>query len=149
MQTSDILNCKKRLPKRISVWVIVFSLIILTFISAFTVNAHAKNLLDDTKNAAGDVRDGIGEAVSDVGDAVSDVADGVGDAVSDATSDMMDPDAGKVSDNDGIIGNEGSETQDGAMSTSKKSGWIALAIAIAVVVAVIILIVALVPRKKK
>ena len=134
--------------KRISVWVLVFTLIL----SLVTTN------LILPVRATGSVMNGVGEAVSDVGhgvgEAVSDVGHGVGEAVSDvgngmsgATGDMANPDNGKVSDSDGIIGNEGSET--GKDNTERGGiGWVALVITLIVVLIVIVLIILLIPKKR-
>ena len=125
---------KKKITRRISVWTLVFALVI-TLLTAFaSLPAHAENFM-------GDVANGARDAVSDAGNAVSDM----GDAASDAVSDMVTPDGdGTVEDSDGIIGNEDSETEPTEADREKKAGWIGVIIAILVIV----LIIVLVPKKK-
>ena len=108
-------NLKRRSHRRISVWVLVFALMMMFISSTLMLNASAseftsgaKNAADDMGNAAEDIGDGVGEAVSEVGD-------GMGEAMSDIESSIDD---GKVNDTDGMIGNADSGA-DKAPSTDK------------------------------
>ena len=156
------INSKRRSTGRISVWVLVFALM-LTFVTATLIlPASASNFTEGAGNAARDMGNAIGDAANSVGDglgeAVSDVGDGVGEAVSDMAGSAND---GKVNDTDGIIGNsddgadkdmtsgntaENNESNEN--NDAKKGGWIALAIAIVVIVAVVVLVIVLIPKKK-
>ncbi len=120
---------KKKALRRISVWTLIFALL-LTVLSASMLSVHAENFL--------------GDAARDVGDAVSDA----GHAVSDAL-DMNGAD-GAVNDSDGIIGNESAEapSTDDVAKEDGNSGWIGLAIAILIVVIAVVLIILLIPKKK-
>lgn len=102
-------------------------------------------LLPVSASVMDDMRRGARDAVSDVGNAVSDA----GNAVSEAMTDMFEGDNGKVSDSDGIIGNEQSESMTEPTENPGGSiGWIGIVIALAVVAAVIALIVFLVPKRR-
>lgn len=132
-------NSKKRSARRISVWTLVFALMLSVLSAAMILPAHGENFLDDAGDAVRNAADGAGEAISDAGNAVGD-----------AVSDMADGESGRVEDSDGIIGNEGSETAaPDSMDEETKSGWIAVVIAIAVIVVAIVLIIVLVPKKKE
>ena len=124
---------KKKALRRISVWTLIFALL-LTVLSASMLSVHAENFL--------------GDAARDVGDAVSDAGHAVSDAVSDAL-DMNGAD-GAVNDSDGIIGNESAEapSTDDVAKEDGNSGWIGLAIAILIVVIAVVLIILLIPKKK-
>jgi len=150
-----LLDLKRRAGHRISIWALIFAMMLTFITSALIIPASAANF-----GNAGDAARDMGEAISDaaddlgsgVGEAVSDVGDGMGEAVSDITDGADD---GKVNDTDGIIGNESSgadeapESGDGMTDDGKSNaGWIALAIAIVVIVAVVILIIVLIPKKK-
>jgi predicted PurR-regulated permease PerM len=102
-------------------------------------------LLPVSASVMDDMRRGARDAVSDVGNAVSDA----GGALSEAMTDMFEGDNGKVSDSDGIIKNEQSESMTEPMEHSGRSiGWIGIVIALAVAAAVIALIVFLVPKRR-
>ena len=129
---------KKRSARRISIWTLIFVLM-LGLVSAAMLPAHAENFLNDAGDAVRNAADGAGEAISDAGDAVGD-----------AVNDMASGDSGRVEDSDGIIGNESAETADpNAMDEDTKSGWIGVVIAIVGIVVVIVLIIVLVPKKKE
>ena len=65
-------------------------------------NAGMEDGLGDAGQAAGDA---VGDVVGGVGNAMGDAVEGVGDAVDDMVDDMKDGD-GRVTDNDGVLGNE-------------------------------------------
>ncbi len=124
---------KRMTARRISVWVLIFALVLTTLSASFTISAHAKG------GVMGDIGDAAKEATSDVGDAVRDVVDGA-----------MDTTHGRTNDSDGTIGNEKDEaSSDTSMDEGRSIGWIGLVIAIAIAIIAIVLIVILVPRKKK
>ena len=129
---------KKRSARRISVWVLVFVLMLGILSANLLLPAHAANILDDAGNAVRNAADGAGEAISDAGNAVGD-----------AVSDMASGESGRVEDSDGIIGNESGESASpDTMDEETKSGWIAVVIALVVIVVAIVLIIVLVPKKK-
>ncbi len=142
------INSKRRSARRISVWVLVFALM-LTLFASMTIPAAAVNM-------AG----GMGEAVSDMGNAMgeaaADMGDGIGDAAADITDNISD---GRVNDTDGFIGNQrsgadkdmngGNTAESSGASDTRKAGWIALAIAIVVIVAVVVLAIVFIPKKKE
>ncbi|MBQ8332077.1 MAG: hypothetical protein IJX94_06235 [Clostridia bacterium] len=129
---------KKKALGRISVWTLIFALL-LTILSASMLSVHAENFLGDKAR----------EAASDVGDAVSDAGNAVSDAVSDALD--MKPSDGAANDGDGIIGNESAEaaSTDDVKKEDRNSGWIGVVVAILIVVIVVVLIIILIPKKKK
>ena len=123
---------KKTTAKRISVWVLIFALILTMLSSSFVISAHAKGgAMDDIGRAAR-------EATSDVGDAVSDIVDSTKETTN-----------GAVNDTDGMIGNEKDEAGAEAPDDNRSIGWIGLVIAIVIVLIAIVLIVILIPKKKK
>ena len=145
-------NFKRLRGHRISVWVLVFTLL-LSFISATLIlPASAKNMSVGIGNAAENIGNGVGEAVSDIGDGVGEAISDVGEGMSEAISDIgSDNDGGDVNDTDGMIGNADSGADKAPESNGEdkgKGGWIALAIAIVVILAVVVLIVLLIPRRK-
>ncbi|MBO5938683.1 MAG: hypothetical protein J6Q82_04200 [Clostridia bacterium] len=124
---------KRNTARRISVWVLIFALILMTLSASFALTAHAKN------GVMGEIGDAAKEATSDVGDAVRDVVDEAADATD-----------GVANDSDGMIGNEKDEAgSDTATDEGTSIGWIGLVIAIVIVIIAIVLIVILIPRKKK
>ena len=132
-------NSKKRSAGRISVWALVFALMLSVLSTAMILPTYGENFLNDAGDAVRNAADGAGEAIRDAGDTVGD-----------AVNDMADGESGRVEDSDGIIGNEGSETADpDAMDEETRSGWIAVIIAIVVIVVAIVLIIVLVPKKKE
>lgn len=133
---------QKKKSGRISVWLLVFALIFSVLSASLILPTHAAGMMDNAGRS-------IGEAVSDVGEGVGEAVSDVGEGVSEALSDMGMGDAtdGAVSDGDGVIGNEGSETVDGN-EESTRIGWLGIIIALIVVLIVIILIVLLIPKKK-
>lgn len=60
---------------------------------------------DAIGDAARDTGDAVGDVVGGVGNAVGNAVEGVGDAVNDMVDGARDGD-GRVTDNDGVIGNE-------------------------------------------
>ena len=123
---------KKSSARRISVWVLIFALIVTTIAASFALTAHAKGGVMDS------VGRGAREAVDDVKNAVSDVVDSTKETTS-----------GAVNDTDGMIGNEKNEAGAEAPDDNRSIGWIGLVIAIAIVLIAIVLIVILIPKKKK
>ena len=152
-------SLKKRASGRISVWALVFAIMLMAISSTLMLSTSASNGIG---NAARDMGNAIGNAAEDigsgVGEAVFDVGDGMGEAVTDMESGLDD---GKVNDTDGMIGNEDSgadkeQNSDSGTDTAKpdttdkkgNGGWIALAIAIVVITAVVVLLIILIPRRK-
>ena len=128
---------KKRLSRRISVWTLVFTLLLAVFTSALILPARAETFSEGVTRTAGEAADDVKNATKDAGDAVKDAVDDMAD---------MDGD-GKVNDTDGIIGNETAEEDTGDAS-GMRIGWTGALIAILIAVVIIILIVILVPKKK-
>ncbi len=126
---------KKTTLGRISVWILVFALILTALSASFTISAHAKN------GVVGEMGDAAKDMVEDVGDAAENAVDQVKDEMTDATD-------GKVNDSDGVIGNEKDEPE-AEMDEGRTIGWLGLVIAIVIVLIAIVLIVILIPRKKK
>ena len=135
---TDALNYKKAWGRRISVWLLVFA-IVLVAVSTLSLPAHASNFSDGLGNAVSDIADGAGNAADDM-------AQGLGNAAEDMSGSVDD---GIADDRDGFI-EERDAKEDMSNDTEKntKAGWIAVAIALSVVSAVVILIVVLVPKKK-
>lgn len=139
---ANMCTAKKKFSRRISVWALVFAMI-LTAIASALIPVKAAPIDDAGRavsEAVSDVGDGIGEAMSDVGGAMSDIVDG-----SDGVSD------GAVSDSDGIIGNESDEaasTDDVKNEDGSTGAWLGIVIAIVIVAIVVVLIVILIPKKK-
>ena len=131
---------KRSASRRISVWVLIFALILTVLSSTFVISAHAKN------GVMGEIGDAAKHATNEAGDAIKDTAD----KVTDKADDMMDKDDGTVDDSDGMIGNESDESGSHATTDEGRTvGWLGLIIALAIVLVAIILIVILSPRKKK
>ncbi len=121
---------KRRLSHRISIWTLIFALLLTVFSTVLILPARAEMFSDSvTKNAS--------DSVNDAGDAVKDAVDDMAD---------MDGDGG-VNDSDGIIGNESREA-DTSDAPGMSMGWIGAIIAILIAVVVIVLIVFLVPKKR-
>ena len=149
---------KRRSGRRISVWVLIFTLMLMFISSTILLPVSAAKNSSGLSRGASDMGNAIGNAAEDMGsgmgEAVSDIGDGVGEAISDVADSNDD---GKVNDTDGMIGNADSgadkapstdtDTENGNGDKSN-GGWIALAIAIVVIVAVVVLIVVLIPRRK-
>lgn len=122
---------KRKASRRISVWTLIFALL-LALESSFSVFARAENMLNDAQQA---VRDGSEEAEHAAREASDDADDKKQD--------------GEVQDGDGILGNEQEEEQNAnRWENGIKVGWVGVVIALVAVVAVIVLIVVLVPKKK-
>ncbi len=139
---------QKKKSGRISVWLLVFAVVLSVLSASLILPTHAAGMMDNAREDVRNAGRGVGEAVSDVGQGVGEAVSDVGEGVSEALSDMgMDATDGAVSDQDGIIGNEGSETTDGN-EESTRIGWLGIVIAIVVVLVVIVLIVLLIPKKK-
>ena len=130
---------KKKTTHRISVWVLVFALL-LSIGSVSILNASAASWMDEVENDAQHAGDQVGEAVRDAGDATGRAID-----------DMMDMNVseGRVLDGDGRIGNEAEENSVGNTATSSSVGWLGWSIAIVVAITVITLTIILVPKKKE
>ena len=144
---------KRRAGRRISVWVLVFALMLTFFTSTLIIPASSANMSGGIGNAAENIGSDVGEAISDVGDGIGEAISDVGDGMSEAMSDMgSENDDGDVNDTDGVIGNADSGADKAPESDGEddkgNGGWIALAIAIVVIVAVVVLIVVLIPRRK-
>ena len=142
---------QRKNARRLSVWVLVFSLLVLTALSALTVHAtpfaqNVENGAEQAGHSAGEMAKG---ATDDVGNAARDAADGVGNAVRDVTDGSMSSEDGTVADGDGVIGNESDTAADTTTETQGKAGQIALIVVIVAVVIAIIIIVLLIPKKKK
>ena len=149
MFSSSLKRCAGR---RISIWVLVFALMLVCISSTLIFPASAANMAGRTDGMGSDA----GEAMSDVGDGMSEAISDVGEGMSEAISDALNgDDDGKVNDTDGLIGNADSGADkapatdtDTADNGNGNGGWIALAIAIVVVVAVVVLVIVLIPRRK-
>ena len=128
---------KKRLSRRISVWTLIFSLLLAVFTSALILPARAEMFSEGVTKSASDAADNAGDAIENAGDAVKNAVDDMAD---------MDGD-GRVNDSDGIIGNESREAET-EENSGMSAGWIGAIIAILIAVVVIVLIVILVPKKK-
>lgn len=145
-------SLKRRAGRRISIWALVFALMLICISSTLMLPASAANMAGRTDSMGS----GVGEAMSDVGNGVGEAMSDVGEGMSEAISDALNgDDDGKVNDTDGMIGNADSGA-DKAPATDTSAaddgngngGWIALAIAIVVVVAVVVLVIVLIPRRK-
>ena len=131
---------KRSASRRISVWVLIFALILTVLSSTFVISAHAKN------GVIGEMGDAAKEATNEAGNAIKDTAD----KVTDKTDNMMNKEDGTADDSDGVIGNEQDES--GTHNTANEGrtvGWLGLVIALAIVLIAIILIIILIPKKKK
>ena len=147
---------KRRSGRRISVWVLIFTLMLAFISSTLLLPISAAKNSSGLSRGASDMGNAIGNAAEDMGSGIGEAASDVGDGIGEAISDVADSnDDGKVNDTDGMIGNADSGA-DKAPSTDTENGngdksnggWIALAIAIVVIVAVVVLIVVLIPRRK-
>ena len=129
-------NLKKKAFRRISIWTLVFALV-LTVCSFTALSVRADNFMGDVRDAASDAGNAVSEAASDVGHAVSDALD-------------MEGSDGTVNDSDGIIGNESEEatSMDDSASAMQGRGWIGLVIALVIVIIAVVLIIILMPKKK-
>lgn len=134
-------SIKKKATNRISVWVIVFALLLGLGSSYLLLDAHAATWMDEAENDTRHAADQVGDAVRDAGDATGR-----------AVEDMMDMNVseGRVRDGDGRIGNESEEmTVEQGRGTASSVGWLGWSIAIVVAITVIALTVILVPKKKE
>ena len=143
---------KKRMSHRISVWTLIFALMLTIFTSALALPTHAETFSDGMTKSVPDMMDdagnAVGDAVENAGDAVGDAVENAGDSMGNVIEDMADMDGdGRIGDHDGIIGNEQSETEQGAPEGGG-IGWVGIAVALTIAVAVISLIVILVPKKR-
>jgi len=153
---------KRKYNRRISVWTLVFALMICVLGSSLLLPAHAKGMMGDMGAAdrgvadlAGDVvrdaGDMAGDAVRGVGDAAGDAVRGAGNAAGDAVDDVMDMNAseGRVRDSDGKIGNESREgAVDRNESGSRSGAWLGWVIAVVVALIILTMIVILIPKKR-
>ncbi len=146
-----MITTKKHNARRVSVWLLIFSLLILTATAALPVHATpmthgAGDMAQDSGRGAGDV---VRDTANDIGDAARDAANGVGNAVRDAADNVRNGEGGTVSDDDGVIGNEANNTADATTDTQSRVGQIALIVVIVAVVIAVIIIVLLIPKKRK
>ncbi len=132
--------CQKRTARRLSVWLLIFSILILTAVAALPM--HAMPVADSAGNMAREAGDAVG-------DMARDAADGVGDAMHNAADNVKNGEGGKVTDDDGVIGNEASNAEDATTDTQSKVGRVALIVVIVAIVIAVIIIVLLIPKKKK
>ena len=153
---------KRKYNRRISVWTLVFALMICVLGSSLLLPAQAKGMMGDMGAAgrgvadlAGDVvrdaGDMAGDAVRGVGDAAGDAVRGAGNAAGDAVDDVMDMNAseGRVRDSDGKIGNEPREgAVDRNESGSRSGAWLGWVIAVVVALIILTMIVVLIPKKR-
>jgi len=153
---------KRKNAHRLSVWLLIFSLLAMMAASAFTAHAtpfmhNAENRTHEAGHAAGEmargVADGVGEAARDVtngvGEAAKDAANGVGNAVRDVTDGAMDAREGRVSDGDGVIGNEANPQADATTTAQGKAGQIALIVVIVAAIIAVIIMVLVIPKKRE
>ena len=153
---------RKQCARRISVWLLIFSLLILTATAAFPVHAMpmnhgvgeaARDVGNGAKDIARDAANGVGDAARDAAngakDIVRDATNGVGNAVRDAADNVKNGEGGQVSDGDGVIGNESNAAADATTDTQSRVGQVALIVVIVAVVIAVIMIVLLIPKKKK
>ena len=142
--------CQKRAARRLSVWLLIFSILVLT--AAATLPTHATPAKD---NAGGIVRDAenagnaVGDVARDAADGARDIVKDAADGVRDAADGMRNGEGGKVTDGDGVIGNEANNAADATTGTQNRVGQIALIVVIVAVVIAIIIIVLLIPKKRK
>ncbi len=142
---------KRKNAHRLSVWLLIFSLLAMMAASAFTVHAtplmqNAENRTHEAGQTAGEMARGVADGV---GDAARDAANGVGNAVRDVTDGAVDPREGRVSDDDGVIGNEASPRADAATENQGRAGRIALIVVIVAAVIAVIILVLVIPKKRK
>ena len=142
---------KRKNAHRLSVWLLIFSLLAMMAASAFTVHATpfvhgAENRTHEAGRTAGEMARGVADGV---GDAARDAANGVGDAVRDVTDGAVDPHEGRVSDGDGVIGNEASPRADATTENQGRVGRIALIVVIVAAVIAVIIMVLIMPKKKR
>lgn len=131
---------KRKYTRRISVWVLVFALLLSVLTSSLLLPVHADSWMNDRGNDARQATEEAGDAVRDAGDATRRAVD-----------DMMDMDAaeGRVRDDDGIIGNEATERSvEQADTTEESGGWLGWVIAVVVALIALVLIVVLIPKKR-
>lgn len=154
-----MLTLKKKPTRRLSVWVIVFAVMLCTLTGVFALGAnaamtsdhnqtkmhsnvdHAGDLVNGAENAADNAKD----LVKDTGNAVKDAGEKVKNNVERMLDDASD---GRVTDRDGWIGNNDGgksvmEMADGSM------GWLAWVIAVIVAILAIVLSIILIPKKKE
>ena len=127
---------QRKRVRRLSVWTLIFSILLLTCISCLPIHA---SVLDDVKRGAENTKDAVGNTLNDA-------KNGVEKAVGDA-SDGMEKNDGTVQDGDGMIGNESNE--EAPRRGMEKLGQVALLVLIAAVIIAIIMIVSLIPKRKK
>ena len=132
------INSKKKSKARISVWGLVFLLILTLTLQIFTANAYAKGIVNGIRNAETDAGDMARDAGNKIEEAVSDVVD---------TKEVSN---GKTEDSDGIIGNESAEETrtDTAQTRGEKAGIITVIVLIVAAIIAVIVIVTLLTKKK-
>ena len=142
---------KRKNAHRLSVWLLIFSLLAMMAASAFTVHATpfmqgAENRTHEAGRTAGEMARGVADGV---GDAARDAANGVGNAVRDVTDGAVDPHEGRVSDGDGVIGNEADANADATTAKQGKAGQIALIVVIVAAIIATIIMVLVIPKKRR
>lgn len=147
-----MLTLKKKSTRRISVWVMIFAVMLCALTSTFTLGASAKIISDHNQTKMHSAADHAGDLVQDAGDAVKDAGNAVNGAaekVKDNVERMLDDASdGRVTDRDGWIGNN-----DGGKSVMEQAdgsmGWVAWVIAVIVAILAIVLAIILIPKKKE
>lgn len=138
-------NTKKRTLRRLSVWSLIFALLLL-FSGAACLPVHATPILDGARN-------GIEDAGNAVGDMARDAKNGVENAVNDAESHLAETNRGRVKDSDGVIGNEAAEntntSSNGENGKMSKAGVIALIVVIVAVIIAVIIMIAMLPKRRR
>lgn len=146
---TTMLTIKRKSARRISVWTLLFALMLCLISGTMTMGVGATMTAEPhqspVKDAADDLAQNAGDAIKDAGDAVKDLGD---DLKIDAEQKLDDAPNGMVTDRDGWIGNRDGgksvmEMADGSM------GWVAWVIAVIVAILAIVLAIILIPRKKE
>lgn len=147
-----MLTLKKKSTRRISIWAIVFAVMLCMLTSTLTLGANAATVFDHNQSGMQKAADHAGDLVQDAGDAVKDAGNAVNNAaekVKDNVERMLDDASdGRVTDRDGWIGNN-----DGGKSVMEQAdgsmGWLAWVIAVVVAILAIVLAIILIPKKKE
>ena len=153
---------KRKNAHRLSVWLLIFSLLAMMAASALTAHAtpmmqNAQNRTHEAGRSAGEMARGVAEGVGDaaeditngVGNAARDAANGVGNAVRDVTDGAVEPHEGRVADGDGIIGNEADPNANATTAKQGKVGIVALIVVIVAAVIAVIVMVLVIPKRRK
>lgn len=126
---------KKSNARRVSVWLLIFALFMLTVLAALPVRATP-------------IMDRPAEIGREAGDAVQNAADSVGDVARGTADRMKSGEGGEVADGDGVIGNEATSDNQ-ATDNQGKAGQVALIVVIVAIVIAVIIIVMLIPKRKR